>query len=191
MFQCCRLNTLCGITVRIALIILAVLAVSIFTKTYYTHDTLASDTDEIERRFPSVSHISIVEVAPLLMSNQNLEQVLLLDSRTQDEYAVSHIPGALLYRDSTELREKIQRTSESRLPVIIYCSVGYRSSELAEQLAADGLDSVYSLRGGIFEWANRGLPLDSTHAERVREVHPFNSTWGRYLRPELRAKMLK
>lgn len=179
------------ITICLSVIFLTALVLEITEKTADDHDLLMDVADDIEGRFTSVSHISVVEFASLVSAKLQLEGILVLDSRTQDEYAVSHIPGALLYSDSPQITERIQQASANRLPVFIYCSVGYRSSELADRLQEDGLNLIYSLRGGIFEWANRGLPLETTDSKPANEVHPFDSTWGKYLRPELRAKDLK
>jgi len=179
------------ITLFISVICLAALTIRITTKTPDIYDSLTDVADDIERRFPSVTHISVAQLVPLLTAKQKSEGVLVLDSRTRDEYSVSHLPGALLYIDTPELKERIRRASASRLPIFIYCSVGYRSSELVERLQEDGLNSIYSLKGGIFEWANRGLPLETTDSKPAYKVHPFDSAWGKYIRPGLRAKDLK
>jgi hypothetical protein len=70
--------------------------------------------------------------------------------------------------------------------VVVYCSVGWRSAALADRLLAAGLDDVHNLRGSIFDWANKGLPL-VRDGEPAREVHPYGRLWGLLLRPELRA----
>ena len=63
--------------------------------------------------------------------------------------------------------------------VVVYCSVGYRSSAIAASLQELGV-SVRNLRRSIFGWANQGLPLENA-AGVTLFVHPFDETWGRLL----------
>ena len=42
------------------------------------------------------------------------------------------------------------------------------------------------MSGSIFEWANEGRPVER-NGERVDKVHPYNGTWGKLLKPQLRA----
>ena len=72
--------------------------------------------------------------------------------------------------------------------VVVYCSIGYRSAAIVDQLKDAGVDDVYNLEGGLFEWANRDRPVYRGD-ERVREVHPFNRWWGMLLKRERRAVM--
>jgi len=43
-------------------------------------------------------------------------------------------------------------------PVIFYCRIGARSGMATQAFRASGWDA-YNMRGGITEWASRGLPL--------------------------------
>jgi rhodanese-related sulfurtransferase len=43
-------------------------------------------------------------------------------------------------------------------PVIFYCRLGSRSGMATQAFRASGWDA-YNMRGGITEWAGRGLPL--------------------------------
>jgi len=73
-------------------------------------------------------------------------------------------------------------------PIVVYCSVGYRSSALAEKLARAGMTNVFNLEGSIFAWANEGRPVyRGDTLLNPAQVHPFNTKWGQLLRPELRA----
>ena len=38
--------------------------------------------------------------------------------------------------------------------IVVYCSVGYRSEKIAEELDKLGFTNVSNLYGGIFEWIN-------------------------------------
>jgi 3-mercaptopyruvate sulfurtransferase SseA len=67
---------------------------------------------------------------------------------------------------------------------VLYCSVGYRSSMAAEQLAKLGYTDVQNLEGSLFAWANAGHPLEGGD-----RVHPYDAKWGELLDPRLRAPL--
>ena len=111
----------------------------------------------------------------------NINEVIIFDTRKQKEYDVSHIPGAkhLGYSnlDSTLLTDLKPNT-----PIVLYCSIGYRSEKVGEQLQAMGFNQVYNLYGSIFEWANRGYPLVDKDEQATAEIHTFNLLWRKYVR---------
>ena len=58
---------------------------------------------------------------------------------------------------------------------------------IVEELKDAGIDDVYNLEGGLFDWANRDRPVYRGE-KRVGEVHPFNRWWGLLLKRERRAR---
>ena len=70
--------------------------------------------------------------------------------------------------------------------MVVYCSVGYRSSRLVARLQQAGCTNVFNLEGSIFQWANEDRRLERD-GQPVKEVHPYNRTFGQLLRPEHRA----
>jgi len=90
----------------------------------------------------------------------------------------------------------IGESGEDVVKVVCYCSVGYRSSYLAQQLQCE-LDKpvylekkskvmVYNLEGSIFKWANEGKDLEGNKGFKTVVVHPYNVIWGKLLNAELR-----
>ena len=76
---------------------------------------------------------------------------ILLDTRTQEEYDQSHIPGALLI-PHTEIAER----AEEELPdkdqvILVYCRSGNRSKQASAALAELGYTNVKEF-GGINTW---------------------------------------
>ena len=136
----------------------------------------------VRRDFPGVEHVSAEEL------NRRLESdaaPVLLDVREEAEYNVSHLPGAVRVQPGSDTSELIE-TFEPDTPIVAYCSVGYRSSELVQKLTERGFTNVKNLDGSIFAWANRGFPVERD-GEEVREVHPFDDRWGTLLHEDLRA----
>lgn len=109
----------------------------------------------------------------------NHDTALFLDAREAHEYAVSHIKNArFVGYDKFELDgvSDIPKTQE----IIVYCSVGYRSEKVSEQLLTAGYQDVANLYGGIFEWKNSGYPVYESETE-TENVHAFDRVWGLWL----------
>ena len=115
---------------------------------------------------------------------------LLLDARSAEEYAVSHLPGARRVdpgASAAALADALGETDRQR-EIVVYCAVGVRSGRVAERLRAAGFENVENLSGSIFRWANEGRPLVSG-GRPVETVHPYNAAWGRLLDPSRRADL--
>ncbi|MEP0548867.1 MAG: rhodanese-like domain-containing protein [Rhodothermales bacterium] len=143
----------------------------------------------IEREFPAVASVSTDSLAAWLDDSTRVPP-LLLDARESEEYAVSHLPGALRVdpdASAEALAAALPGDFDPARPVVVYCSVGYRSARIADRLETAGARDVRNLDGSIFKWANEGRPVVRDGAT-VREVHPYDATWGRLLNRDLRAE---
>ena len=84
---------------------------------------------------------------------------LLLDIRTDNEFAQGHLLGAqqidFYKNDFSKALEKLDKDQ----PVFIYCRSGNRSGKAAQQMKAMGFSEVYNLEGGISAWSKRGKPI--------------------------------
>ena len=92
--------------------------------------------------------ISAAEAYKMMEESDNY---ILLDVRTEDEFAERRIDGAILIPDF-ELSER----AEAELPdkdetILVYCRSGRRSAGAAETLAKLGYTNVYDF-GGIIDW---------------------------------------
>jgi rhodanese-related sulfurtransferase len=139
----------------------------------------------VRSEFPGVEHVSAEELKKSMSTESNRKTPILLDVRTADEYAVSHLPGAIRVDPDADLPEFL-KTLDHEAPVVAYCSVGYRSSRLVERLDREGFKNAKNLEGSIFEWANKGYPVERDGVP-VKEVHPYDAEWGRLLDPSLHA----
>lgn len=135
----------------------------------------------IRQRFPDVATISTAELAAQL---QNDRAPVLLDARSLEEYAVSHLPGALHAPDGAAALTALADVGRDT-PVVTYCSVGYRSAQRAEELHRAGFSRVRNLEGSIFQWANEDRPLVDADGP-VHVVHPYGSPWDGLLDEEHR-----
>lgn len=125
----------------------------------------------VRRRFPSVQEISTADLADWLA--QETAQPVLIDARRPAEYAVSHLPEAVQAKSV----EAVEAAGVSKdRPIVVYCSVGYRSARLGEKLQAAGYQ-VMNLEGSLFQWANEGRLLQSAGGP-TRQAHPYSRLWG-------------
>jgi len=107
----------------------------------------------------------------------------LLDAREREEYAVSHLPGAQwVGYDDFDPKRVAQLPKDA--PVVVYCSVGYRSEKVGEQLREAGFTQVYNLYGSLFEWANRGYPLVKGDSLATDSAHTYSRRWSHWLMKE-------
>ena len=136
----------------------------------------------IRSSFPAVRHISIDALEQLRARTD----VLLVDVRARDEFAMSHIAGAR-HADGEQALLALLASEPRDRDIVVYCSVGYRSGKLAQTLGERGFSKVSNLEGSLFEWANSGRPVVAdTHSpaqgtRTVSVVHPFNRSWGKFL----------
>ncbi|MXY47810.1 MAG: rhodanese-like domain-containing protein [Gemmatimonadetes bacterium] len=141
----------------------------------------------IRAKFPGVSQLSTDSLQTWLEEpgQAQMGRPLLLDVREKEEYEVSHLKEAVLAASEKEAIEVLEGVPPDR-PVVLYCSVGYRSSEMADFLHKRGYEKVYNLEGSIFAWANEGRPVYQGD-ERVHVVHPYDRVWGKLLKKVLRS----
>ena len=122
----------------------------------------------------SVPEKGIVEAA------RDSTGLVFLDAREPREFEVSHIAGAIpIGYDHFEISQLPNLDKER--PVVVYCSVGYRSEKIAEKLQAAGFKNVSNLYGGIFEWVNQGHTVVNETGP-TEEVHAYSRSWGVWLR---------
>jgi len=79
----------------------------------------------------------------------------LLDVRGPDEWAIAHLPGAMLV-DETLAQQVMQWPKET--PIVLYCHSGQRSLDAASYLAGHGFTNVRSMTGGIDVWSQQVDP---------------------------------
>ncbi|RZN84328.1 MAG: rhodanese-like domain-containing protein [Winogradskyella sp.] len=74
------------------------------------------------------------------------KDAVILDVRTQREYNIEHIEGAILVPIS-ELKTRIEEIKKLNKPVIAHCKSGIRSAQAKQILNANGIDAING--GGI------------------------------------------
>lgn len=121
--------------------------------------------------------VPFMEVSTL---ESNIKEYTVLDTRGREEFEVSHIPGAVFVGPDFDL--KIVENLDPEKPIVVYCSVGYRSEKYGEKLLKTGFVEVSNLYGGIFEWLNAGNDVSvGNEILKNKLIHTYNASWGKFV----------
>lgn len=132
----------------------------------------------IAENHPRVAAISTEELARWL-DDAGRPKPVLIDVRAREEFAVSHLPGAVWAETEAQQRAVLDPLPADR-PVVFYCSVGWRSARAADHWRRAGRAPAFNLDGSIFQWANENRPL-FRDGQAVAVVHPYDRIWGSLL----------
>lgn len=126
---------------------------------------------------------TLQKTVPFITSDnllENYENYTILDSREINEYNISHLKKAIhVGYDNFNMNTTSKKLSLNT-PIVVYCSVGYRSEKIAEKLIKKGY-KVYNLYGGIFEWKNKKNTVINTSNIETNKVHCYNEEWSKWL----------
>ena len=89
------------------------------------------------------------ETAKMLMDTET--NYIILDARTEEEYAAGHIPGAILMPEYEVAARAESELADKNQLILVYCRSGRRSKIAAEALVYLGYTNVKEF-GGIIDW---------------------------------------
>ena len=101
---------------------------------------------------------------------QTYENLLLIDTRTFEEFAEARMPGAILVESTSKLAEMADSLDLDR-PIFLYCENNQRSPVACQVLCEMGFRNVYNLKGGLNEWRFFNYKLDKEKIRKKRKVH--------------------
>ena len=107
---------------------------------------------------PEPAKAPSISAADLDALRQSGAAPVVIDVRTAEEYAASHIRGAI----NVPFDQVAQRIAEVDAPhgVALYCMVGPRARMGGAALLAAGYEKVLHLEGGLAAWQAAGLPVE-------------------------------
>ncbi|MFZ1808277.1 MAG: rhodanese-like domain-containing protein [Cyclobacteriaceae bacterium] len=108
------------------------------------------------------------------------KQIVLLDTRSPEEYSVSHLPDAK-FVDYKAFKSTDVIQIDKNAEIVVYCTVGYRSERIGEKLIDMGFTNVKNLYGGIFQWANEERLLLNNRDQPTDSVHTYSRSWSSWL----------
>lgn len=110
-------------------------------------------------------------------------KAIILDAREIDEYKVSHIKNAIYVGyDNFDIEKTIKNLNNKQQEIVVYCSLGIRSEDVAEQLKEADYSNVKNLYGGIFEWKNNNFSVFDSEEKETQNVHTFSKEWSKWLK---------
>ena len=86
----------------------------------------------------------------------------LIDVRTQDEFDLGHIDGAINLDFYSETFQNDVLSLPKNETIVLYCRTNNRSSKTANILKENGFKEISVLEGGITEWVKNGNDINYT-----------------------------
>lgn len=142
-----------------------------------SHVSVRSEKFNSKLEFLLDFSVPVIDVKSL---SRNANDYLILDAREREEFDVSHIEGAQYIGYDEPEFETLAETPKDQ-PIVLYCSVGYRSEKLGGKLKKRGFTNVTNLYGSIFEWANEDLPLVDKDNQPTTKIHTYNKRWSKWV----------
>lgn len=99
--------------------------------------------------------IEVISPTDFALKMESLDNEILIDVRTPDEWEGGIIEGAVKINFFEEdFNAKIQKLDHSK-PVFVYCKKGGRSAKAAKKLEEAGFKTIYDLAGGYDAWSTK------------------------------------
>ena len=89
------------------------------------------------------------EKAKEMMEENN--NYIILDVRTDWEYKMGHIAGAINIPNEEIGHQEIEELPDKNQPILVYCRSGHRSKQAPSKLAVLGYKNIYEF-GGVITW---------------------------------------
>jgi rhodanese-related sulfurtransferase len=102
----------------------------------------------------SFPRISVADAKKLYTSGQ----AVFVDVRSNEQFQLGHIKGALSIPGSQLIRRFNEVTPRKTVITYCACSAEQSSGRAAADLIAHGVKNVFALKGGWHEWEKEGLP---------------------------------
>ena len=143
-------------------VIFALIAIHLVADPKLIKKNLKVMIHQIQTHFQNVRHLTIDEA-------RQLKSPIILDVRSKKERNISVIPNSQSLDSSQVL--------DPKKPVLVYCTIGYRSSLHVQKLTKQGYDA-FNLEGGILSWAHAGGNLLTTEGKPTKMVHTYGPLWN-------------
>ena len=89
----------------------------------------------------------------------NAEGTLVIDVRSDAEYAKAHIKGAK-NAPQAYVQQKLEKMTDSKNDtILLYCNIGNTSARVCRMLLREGYLNVKNIKGGFVAWQEANLPV--------------------------------
>ena len=135
---------------------------------------------EFGERLHSIYRHNVPTIGVTELSGMLNEGAVVLDTREQEEFDISHIRHArhvgYIWFDMRKVYD-VPKTAT----VVVYCAIGNRSERIGEKLLKAGYQQVSNLFGGIYEWVNQRHPVYNANDVQTTEIHVYDTNWLQWL----------
>lgn len=137
--------------------ILPLFAFAVFASIGCNSETTKLD-EANDNKNEAVRHVDAIAASQLLSSQPEL---VVLDVRTPEEYAVGHMPGKVVNVDfqGADFETKVAEL-DRETPYLVHCQGGGRSTSSLTALKELGFKSLYHLDGGLSAWQESGEAVE-------------------------------
>jgi rhodanese-related sulfurtransferase len=122
----------------------------------------AASQDKPDKHPETLSNnLSSREAWKLIRKNAGNPDFIILDVRTPLEFFNSRIPGAMnMDYYNPEFKKNLLQLDSGKT-YLVYCKSGARSQSAVTLMKTMKFKSLFHLAGGINEWKNEGMPIQS------------------------------
>ena len=106
----------------------------------------------------TITHSYDKELAYQIISQEKAKEMMeennnyiILDVRTDWEYKMGHIAGAINIPNEEIGHQEIEELPDKNQPILVYCRSGHRSKQASSKLAVLGYKNIYEF-GGVITW---------------------------------------
>lgn len=143
-------------------------------------DARAETIEKLVREFEGQFSVGqITPAAGMVDGGMPDPRYIFVDVRPNSERLVSHIPGSISLQ---EFREGGISSANPAKTFVLYCTIGYRSSQVAQRLKdgspKDGSLKVVNLRGGLIGWVHSGGQVVDSSGKETKKVHVYGDKWN-------------
>ena len=120
--------------------------------------TSTSSQASIQDSVQLVAEVGVVAFDSII---HNRTDAIVLDVRSDEEWARGHLPGASFLSFDWDDRINHLKALPHDRPVLVYCEAGGRSGVITEELRILGHPEIYDLIGGVEGWVAASMPITS------------------------------
>lgn len=120
---------------------------------------------ELRRKSQGLTNVEPQDAVKLINGD-----AIVIDVRNPEAFARGHIVNAknIPFDEFSASDEKIRKLAKH--PIVTVCDAGMTASRAAAALRKAGIESVYSLKGGIGAWTQANLPLVSNKKTKKKRT---------------------
>ena len=104
------------------------------------------------------SSVMLIETDALEQRLQTDSSMVILDTRSPQEYQEGHLENARFVNYATFTLSDVQDIAKET-PIVVYCLSGGRSGRVASELTKAGYQDVKNLNGGMRGWKTAGKEI--------------------------------